>query len=224
MAWKNLRVREDLYRLLAERADTEQRSVAQMGDLLLMWALEQATGNSPKLMDGPSRLTGAPSSARASNTTPSSGGGPASAVIPGETDRGAGVDLPEVKTSGAALANDVEGASKVDPAPLDPEQYRVRDEKGNIVGWTHATKSVYVKEPIEGQTDIYEMLAACPECAGAIEQVGDESPRCVECGYRAVMGNGGPCMSCGGNDGYGPAPHHTPGCYFASFEGSQGGS
>lgn len=26
------------------------------------------------------------------------------------------------------------------------------------------------------------------------------------------------CMSCGGNDGYGPAPHHTPDCYFASWE------
>lgn len=33
-----------------------------------------------------------------------------------------------------------------------------------------------------------------------------------------VMGDGSPCMSCGGNDGYGPAPHHTPDCYFASTE------
>lgn len=32
------------------------------------------------------------------------------------------------------------------------------------------------------------------------------------------MGDSGPCMSCGGNDGYGPAPHHTPDCYFASTE------
>jgi hypothetical protein len=36
-----------------------------------------------------------------------------------------------------------------------------------------------------------------------------------------VMGNGGPCMSCGGNDGYGPAPHHTPECYFASNEDAE---
>jgi hypothetical protein len=33
-----------------------------------------------------------------------------------------------------------------------------------------------------------------------------------------AMGDGGPCLSCGGNDGYGPAPHHTPDCYFASTE------
>lgn len=26
------------------------------------------------------------------------------------------------------------------------------------------------------------------------------------------------CMSCGGNDGYGPPPHHAPDCYFASAE------
>ena len=26
------------------------------------------------------------------------------------------------------------------------------------------------------------------------------------------------CMSCGGNDGYGPPPHHKPDCYFASWE------
>jgi hypothetical protein len=118
-------------------------------------ALEQTSGNSPE-EGGPSRLTGAPSSARASNTSPSSGGGPAQAVIPGERERGAGVDLPEVKTSGAALANDVVGASRVDPAPLDT---------------------------VEGQTDIYEMLAGCPECAGRMESVGDGPQRCVDCGF-----------------------------------------
>lgn len=26
------------------------------------------------------------------------------------------------------------------------------------------------------------------------------------------------CRSCGGNDGYGPPPHHAPACYFASWE------
>lgn len=31
--------------------------------------------------------------------------------------------------------------------------------------------------------------------------------------------NGTPaCMSCGGNDGYGPPPHHTPDCYFAGWD------
>lgn len=50
--------------------------------------------------------------------------------------------------------------------------------------------------------------AACDCEAAAIER---ES-------YRPVMGNGGPCISCDGNDGYGPAPHHAPDCYFASQE------
>jgi hypothetical protein len=60
----------------------------------------------------------------------------------------------------------------------------VHDEKGNIVGWTHATKDVYVKDPpIESQTDIYEMLGACPECAGRMEKVGDEPETCAECGW-----------------------------------------
>jgi hypothetical protein len=36
-----------------------------------------------------------------------------------------------------------------------------------------------------------------------------------------VVGDGGPCMSCGGNDGYGPPPHHTPDCYFASVEDAE---
>jgi hypothetical protein len=40
-----------------------------------------------------------------------------------------------------------------------------------------------IKEQLEGQTDIYEMLGACPECAGAMEQVGENPERCVECGY-----------------------------------------
>jgi hypothetical protein len=31
-----------------------------------------------------------------------------------------------------------------------------------------------------------------------------------------MSGDGENCMSCGGNDGYGPAPHHTADCYFAS--------
>lgn len=37
-------------------------------------------------------------------------------------------------------------------------------------------------------------------------------------GTGVAMGTGGPCMSCGGNDGYGLPPHHTPDCYFASWE------
>lgn len=43
MAWKNLRIRADLHRLVATRAESEQRSVAQMADRLLMRALEQET-------------------------------------------------------------------------------------------------------------------------------------------------------------------------------------
>lgn len=41
---------------------------------------------------------------------------------------------------------------------------------------------------------------------------------------RAAMGEPAPfdpmdpCMSCGGNGGYGPSPHHTPDCYFAGHE------
>lgn len=38
---------------------------------------------------------------------------------------------------------------------------------------------------------------------------------------KPAMGDGGPCMSCGGNDGYGPAPHHAPDCYFASHEDAE---
>lgn len=33
--------------------------------------------------------------------------------------------------------------------------------------------------------------------------------------------NDGDCISCGGNNGYGPAPHHMPDCYFASWEDTQ---
>jgi hypothetical protein len=40
-----------------------------------------------------------------------------------------------------------------------------------------------VRGQLEGQTDIYEMLGACPECAGAMEKVGDDPEHCVECGY-----------------------------------------
>jgi hypothetical protein len=50
------------------------------------------------------------------NTSASSGGGPASAVIPGESGRGAGKAEKGVKTSGAALANDVVGAPLTEPA------------------------------------------------------------------------------------------------------------
>jgi hypothetical protein len=155
MPWHAIRIRSDLHRIIQAQAVEQSRSVAKQVDWLLSRALEQTSGNSPE-EGGPSRLTGAPSSARASNTSPSSGGGPAQAVIPGERERGAGVDLPEVKTSGAALANDVVGASRVDPAPLDT---------------------------VEGQTDIYEMLAGCPECAGRMESVGDGPQRCVDCGF-----------------------------------------
>lgn len=47
-----------------------------------------------------------------------------------------------------------------------------------------------------------------------------DSGHCDRCGLLVVvtMGDGGPCMSCGGNDGYGPAPHHASDCYFASSE------
>lgn len=53
-----------------------------------------------------------------------------------------------------------------------------------------------------------------PEGRATQEAAGQE-PR------RSLMGDGGPCMSCGGNDGYGPAPHHTPDCYFASWEDAE---
>jgi hypothetical protein len=157
--WHAVRIRSDLHRVIQAQAAEQSRSVAGQVDHLLTRALEQAPGTSSRERDH-AGASASPSSApaRASNTSASSGGGPSSDVIPGESGRGAGVDLPEVKTSGAALANDVEGASKVDPAPLDPSR-------------------------MDGQTDIYEMLGACPECAGRMEKVGDGPERCVECGY-----------------------------------------
>jgi hypothetical protein len=79
-------------------------------------ALEQTPGNSPE-EGGPSRLTGAPSSARA----------------PRKKD-----------------------------GPEDGIRYA---------------------QTIQGQTDIYEMLAGCPECAGRMESVGDGPQRCVDCGF-----------------------------------------
>jgi hypothetical protein len=177
MPWHAIRIRSDLHRIIQAQAVEQSRSVAKQVDWLLSRALEQTSGNSPE-EGGPSRLTGAPSSARASNTSPSSGGGPAQAVIPGERERGAGVDLPEVKTSGAALANDVVGASRVDPAPLDPFDEDDFKENSTASEW-QAT----LEDPPSPQTDIYEMLAGCPECAGRMESVGDGPQRCVDCGF-----------------------------------------
>jgi hypothetical protein len=40
-----------------------------------------------------------------------------------------------------------------------------------------------LEDPPSPQTDIYEMLAGCPECAGRMESVGDGPQRCVDCGF-----------------------------------------
>jgi hypothetical protein len=127
MPWHAVKIRSDLHRIIQTQAREQSRSVAGQVDWLLTRALEQATGGTGSAEPPAAAATSSP--ARASNTSP---------------------------RSGAALANDVVGASRVDPAPLDT---------------------------VEGQTDIYEMLAGCPECAGRMESVGDGPQRCVDCGF-----------------------------------------
>jgi hypothetical protein len=120
-------------------------------------ALEQASGSVGQ------KPSGSPVPARASNTSASSGGGPSSGVIPGESGRGAGVGRGETDTG------DARTREPADPAPLDSYE---------INGLRETVKA----QQLEGQTDIYEMLGACPECAGKMVQVaGVES--CEDCGY-----------------------------------------
>jgi hypothetical protein len=104
-------------------------------------ALEQASGSVGQ------KPSGSPVPARASNTSASSGGGPSSGVIPGESGRGAGVGRGETDTGDARTRE-----------PADPAR------------------------TLDHQTDIYEMLGACPECAGKMVQIaGVES--CEDCGF-----------------------------------------
>jgi hypothetical protein len=128
MPWHAIRIRSDLHRIIQAQAVEQSRSVAKQVDWLLSRALEQTSGNSPE-EGGPSRLTGAPSSARA----------------------------PEPR------------AERPAPTP---------EGSSDRVGT--ATQAL---DTVEGQTDIYEMLAGCPECAGRIESVGDGPQRCVDCGF-----------------------------------------
>jgi hypothetical protein len=153
MAWHNVRVRGDLYEILRAQAAEQSRSVAGQVDHLLTRALEQEPGSGGR----------SPVPARASNTSASSGGGPSSGVIPGESGRGAGVGRGETDTG------DARTREPADPAPLDSYE---------INGLRETVKA----QQLEGQTDIYEMLGACPECAGKMVQVaGVES--CEDCGF-----------------------------------------
>jgi hypothetical protein len=137
MAWHNVRVRGDLYEILRAQAAEQSRSVAGQVDHLLTRALEQEPGSGGR----------SPVPARASNTSASSGGGPSSGVIPGESGRGAGVGRGETDTGDARTRE-----------PADPAR------------------------TLDHQTDIYEMLGACPECAGKMVQIaGVES--CEDCGF-----------------------------------------
>jgi hypothetical protein len=64
---------------------------------------------------------------------------------------------------------------------------------------------------------------------GSFTQYADEIVRYIEAivegkAKSACQGGCGSCISCGGNDGYGPAPHHKPDCYFASWEDERHGA
>jgi hypothetical protein len=130
------------------------------------------------------------------NTSASSGGGPPSGVIPGESGRGAGKAEKGVKTSGAALANDVVGAPLVEPASA-PSRASAMEADGPESARTASFRSPALARQVpagsqasppgdepssasqgrEGeagvnggagaaQTTVEEMLASCPNCAG----------------------------------------------------------
>jgi hypothetical protein len=80
----------------------------------------------------------------------------------------------------------------------------VNDDPDAIQVWLYAEH-----EPVDGHDNERDLIAAGKILAGVPD------PRRER---KSAMGEGGPCLSCGGNDGYGPAPHHKPGCYFASDE------
>lgn len=76
--------------------------------------------------------------------------------------------------------------------------------------------------PRQDGRDRYERFLTVLHCAAAMTV--DRAPDCER--ERVQFTNpmdGGPCMSCGGNNGYGPAPHHAPDCYFASIEDEEAG-
>jgi hypothetical protein len=128
--WHNVRLRADLFRALQAQASAQSRSVAGQLDFIVTAALEQEP-----------------------NTSASSGGGPPSGVIPGESGRGAGVDLP------GARGADGPRSSRVDPA------------------------SAPARAPIEGQTTVEEMLASCPNCAEALVEEQGVVFCSAGCGY-----------------------------------------
>jgi hypothetical protein len=170
--WHAVRIRSDLHRVIQAQAVEQSRSVAGQVDHLLTRALEQT----PEPSEGreSSRLTATPVSARASAH---------------EAPAGPQASPPSDVSSSASQGREVEagvnggaGAAPeyIEPPPLDLEVQGVRN-------FAEGLRPIFgkdgIKAQLEGQTDIYEMLGACPECAGAMEQVGDEGPRCVECGY-----------------------------------------
>jgi hypothetical protein len=74
------------------------------------------------------------------NTSASSGGGPASAVIPGESGRGGGVGSPGGKASGTGPANGAKGTPKVDP-PSAPSRASARRADGGPDARTESFRS-----------------------------------------------------------------------------------
>jgi hypothetical protein len=117
------------------------------------------------------------------NTSASSGGGPSSDVIPGESGRGGGVGRRETRE------RDASSVDRVDPpsAPSRASVEEAEDRAGATDGVSRSPSGP--ARTIEGQTTVDEMLAYCPNCAGEMQAFVTPPPdeveaeRCEDCGY-----------------------------------------
>jgi hypothetical protein len=119
------------------------------------------------------------------NTSASSGGGPSSDVIPGESGRGGGVGRRETRE------RDASSVDRVDPpsAPSRASVEEAEDRAGATDGVSRSPSGP--ARTIEGQTTVDEMLASCPNCAGEMQDFclddgkggGEMTVRCEDCGY-----------------------------------------
>ena len=112
------------------------------------------------------------------NASASSGGGPPSGVIPGESGRGDGVGRRETREG------DAPSVDRVDPSSA-PSRASAEEAEGGPDARTASHRSALLARPIEGQTTVDEMLASCPNCAEELTRQDDlqGALACTSCGY-----------------------------------------
>ena len=167
MAWHNLRIRGDLYRIVERQAKAEHRSVASMADVLLTRALESVLGTSP--LEGDHAGSG-------SNTRPPS---PAPSRAPVEETGGEPGRTDGVSQRPAPRARKVpSGPQASPPSDVSSSASQGREGEAGVNGGAGAAPD---------QTDVFEMLASCPNCATTLERGemldGEHRWGCPHCGY-----------------------------------------